>query len=127
MINILIADDEPGFREMLIYILQPMAFEIEEVENGLQAFQKIQEKAYSLLLMDVHMPVLTGPEALEKIRAVRPEQKVIIFSSNSDSSLSEAAIKKHDVIALLHKPVELAEIEKALEKALGKLPGRFAA
>ena len=127
MHSVLIVDDEPNFRKMLLYALEPLALEIEVAENGLQGYQKIQQKEYDVVLMDIHMPIMAGWEALEKIRALRPNQKVILFSSGVNPiHLSGPEIQKQGVVACLHKPVELIEVEKALEQALGSLPRRLA-
>lgn len=117
--KILIVDDEQGFREMFTFLLQPLGFEVTCVENGEEAVQKVKEQAYALILMDVHMPKLTGPEALKQILAIRPLQKVVILSSSSDPNhIFETEAEKGGAFDCLYKPVELADIEKVLKRAL---------
>ena len=117
--TILAVDDEIGFRDLYTYMLTPLGFEVTCAEDGLQAIQKIQERAYDLVLMDIHMPRMTGPEALKKIKSLRPNQKVIIFSSSSDPERhQEKQAEKEGVVECLFKPVEDQEIRRVLKKAL---------
>ena len=121
--KILVVDDEIGFRQMFTFLLEPLGFEVTCVENGLEAVKKVEEQAYDLILMDVHMPILTGPEALKKIKALRPSQKVVILSSSSDPEhVCESTAENERAIICLYKPLELDDIQMVLEKALGTLP-----
>ncbi|MBI3307033.1 MAG: response regulator [Candidatus Omnitrophica bacterium] len=121
--RILVVDDEVGWRDMFVFLLEPLGFEVTCVENGFEGVQKIRENDYSVVLMDVHMPVLSGPEALKEIHKIRPSQKVIIFSSSSDPEhILEKEAETQGIIACLYKPVELAEIQRVLEKSIGTLP-----
>ena len=119
-INVLVVDDEQGYRDLFTYMLEPMGMNVTCVSDGLQAVRKIEEKPYDVILMDVHMPEMTGPEALKKIKVIRPEQKVIIFSSSSDpEQIFEKEAEKAGVIECLFKPVDNEEISRVLKKALG--------
>ena len=122
--RVLVIDDEIGWRDMFVFLLEPLGFEVTCAENGLEGVKRIREQEYHVVLMDVHMPILSGPEALKQIHEIRPDQKVIIFSSSSDPEhiLEKEAEVKSGVIACLYKPVELAEIQRVLEKSLGTLP-----
>lgn len=67
--RILLADDEPMTRKLFGMVLQKAGFAVESVENGRQAVEALQAGEYSLVLMDVEMPVLGGLEATQLIRA----------------------------------------------------------
>lgn len=117
--TILAVDDEIGFRDLYTYMLVPLGFEVTCAEDGLQAVEKIQQRPYDLVLMDIHMPRMTGPEALKKINSLRPNQKVIIFSSSSDPTyaMENEALKEGAMDCLL-KPVDVEQIQKAINFAL---------
>ena len=120
--TILVADDEQGFRDMFTFLLVPLGFEVLCVENGQEAVEKIKEREFGVVIMDVHMPILTGPEALKKIQMIRPEQKVIILASSSDDAHHFEEEFGGRVVECLYKPVEISEIQRVLEKALGPFP-----
>ena len=115
--TVLVVDDEKGYREMYAYLLAPLGIEVACVENGREAIEEIRRNAYGLVLMDVHMPVLTGPEAYSEIKKIRPEQKVVIFSSSSDPSFdAEHRAINEGVMDCLYKPVSLEELEKVINQ-----------
>ena len=119
-IDILVVDDEQGYRDLFTFMLEPLGMKVTCVGNGLQALEKLNEKVYDLVLMDVHMPKMGGPETLKRIRVTWPNQKVIIFSSSSDPEFRfEKEAKEQGVIECLFKPVDDAEIQRVLKKALG--------
>ena len=118
--EILVADDELGYRDMFVFILEPLGMIVTCVENGQAAIEKVKEKAYDLILTDVHMPILSGPEAIKIIKVMRPEQKIVLFSSSSDPEYKfEKEAEKSGVVECLFKPVDDAEIRRVLKKALG--------
>lgn len=120
--KVLAVDDEQGYRDMYVYLLEPMGIQVTCVSNGAEAVEKIREGPYDLVLMDVHMPVLTGPEAFKKIKQIRPDQKIIIFSSSSDPNLIfEKRARQEGAIDCLFKPCDLSEIRQVMENAIGPL------
>ncbi len=119
-IKILVVDDEPGYRDMFTYILEPLGVIVTCVEDGQAAVDKVRETAYDLILTDVHMPRLSGPEAIRQIKALRPDQKIVVFSSSSDpAGIFEKEIQKYGVIECLFKPVDDSELCRVLKKSLG--------
>ena len=115
--KILVVDDEQGYLDLYRYMMEPMGIEVVCVKNGQEAVEKVTEKLFDLILMDVHMPVMTGPEAYRRIRQIRPGQKVVIFSSSSDVTHSqEDEMLKEGVLTCLYKPVAMEDIEKILEQ-----------
>jgi CheY-like chemotaxis protein len=119
--SILVADDEQGIRDLLHFTLEPLGFDVSTVRDGVEALQAVQERSFDLVLLDVHMPRLSGPEVLVKIREIRPTQKVLIVSSSSDASLSfEQRVAEFGVSACLFKPVELDELIGSIERALAE-------
>ncbi len=65
---ILIAEDQPINQEVGMYMLRAMGYQVEVVNNGLEAVNASAEKHYDLILMDCHMPEMDGFEATTVIR-----------------------------------------------------------
>jgi CheY-like chemotaxis protein len=68
--RVLVAEDNAVNRLYLAALLDRMGHSAHFVENGLEALQAVQEHAFDIVLMDVHMPVMDGIAAAEAIRAL---------------------------------------------------------
>ncbi len=66
--RILVADDQPENRELLVKLLEPIGFLVETAANGEEAIALWQEWHPDLILMDIRMPFLNGMEATHQIR-----------------------------------------------------------
>jgi signal transduction histidine kinase len=66
--KILIAEDKPENRELLLELLIPVGFEVKEACNGLEAISIQKNWSPHLILMDMRMPVMDGYEATQKIK-----------------------------------------------------------
>ena len=118
--RILVVDDEQGYLDLYIFLLEPLGFEVTCAANGLEALQRIEQRPYDLVFMDVHMPVMTGPEAFQRIRRTRPDQKVAIFSSSSDPAfVKERETVRDGAVVCLYKPVTIDEIQRVLAENIG--------
>jgi CheY-like chemotaxis protein len=65
---VLVADDDAINRMLAKKLFSKWGIEADFAENGLIAYEKVLQKDYDLVLMDMHMPVLDGLEATKKIR-----------------------------------------------------------
>ncbi len=111
-------DDERGYRDMYTYILEPMGIHVTCAMDGKEALEKIEERTYDLIFMDVHMPRVDGYEAFKQIKALRPEQKIVVFSSSSDPNLvREQQVLNAGAAGCLFKPMVIEEIEQVLDRA----------
>jgi hypothetical protein len=67
--RILLTDDNAINRQVVRLFLAPLGCEIVEARNGQEALDKLANEAFDLVLLDVHMPVMDGKEAIQRIRA----------------------------------------------------------
>jgi len=67
-VKVLVIDDEPGIRELLIRELSIEGYTAESAADGLEALEKIGNQKYQVALCDLNMPNLGGLEALDEIR-----------------------------------------------------------
>ncbi|MBA4252299.1 MAG: hypothetical protein C0442_11340, partial [Chlorobiaceae bacterium] len=66
--QIILAEDNPVNQKVALKIISDAGFNIEAVENGLEALRAVQLKEYDLILMDIQMPEMDGYTATQKIR-----------------------------------------------------------
>ena len=117
--HVLVVDDVPGNRKMLIDLLGPLGFELHEAGDGEQALQQARRLLPDLMLMDNVMPVMDGLEATRRLRAMPELESVPIIaisasaqSSDRDESLAAGAS------AFLTKPVRVDELVQSIGELL---------
>lgn len=67
-VKILVADDEPDYRNLVRMALEPEGFSITEAENGTIALEKMYDLNPDLLLLDINMPGMNGYAVCQKVR-----------------------------------------------------------
>jgi DNA-binding NtrC family response regulator len=122
--SILIIDDEQGYRDFYKFVLEPLGYEVFAAVDGATGLEMALERPYVTIFLDVHLPKMRGPEVLEKIKKVRPDQNVIIFSSSSDPSFDfETRAKDMGAFDCLYKPVDVETIFALLDRVCTNPPG----
>lgn len=121
--SILITDDDQGFRETLRGVLEPEGYHTILAGDGEEALGIVATHDVHLVLLDMHMPKLTG---LQTIRALRDRQRFIpcvLMSALADDELMQQA-RLEDVFSVLTKPVSrqviMGTVRSALERAWPK-------
>ncbi len=119
-LQILIADDEPDLRKYIIHILQQdVEFQLDftEANDGKEALEKIQEKNFDLILLDVKMPVMDGLETLGKIVNLELDAFVVMITAHGNVRDAVQAIKL-GAYDYLQKPLNKDKILEIVKKSL---------
>ena len=90
--TVLLAEDEPLVRSMAAMILRDRGYEVLEAVNGEEALRVVQNHSgenIQLLLTDVVMPQMGGPELAEKLHAAHPDIRILFTSGYTGDYLSE--------------------------------------
>jgi CheY-like chemotaxis protein len=121
MPHIVIADDEDDVREFLLRAVRRYApqAEVTAVANGAAALEILRQRGCDLLISDHRMPLMTGVELLQAVRAGQPVLPVIIISA--DTSAESAALES-GVSAFFYKPLTIAQIRQIVETWLPPKP-----
>jgi CheY-like chemotaxis protein len=114
----LLADDEQGFHDLFHFTFEPLGFEVVTVADGHQAVDVVREHAFDLVILDVHMPRMGGAEALQRIREIRPNQKILMISSSDIAQSLEAQMAASGAVECLYKPMDLDELLSIVERLL---------
>ena len=93
--KVLIADDHAIVREGVRQILKtlPEVCEIDEVDDGNEAFLKIKEVGYDLVIMDISMPGLSGLDVLQGMRDRQIQTRVLMLSFHPQEQYAVRAFK----------------------------------
>lgn len=114
--TILICDDEEGVRESLKLILED-DYTVEVAIDGQEAFDKILNTNYDLVLLDIKMPRLDGLEVLECLERAQRFTKIIILSAYQSQEIAQKALGK-GVFDYITKPFTSEEIRTLVTRAL---------
>ncbi len=117
--KILVVDDEEVIRELLIRILESKGFNVETVENGLIALEKIKTNVFDVLITDLKMPKINGIDVLKEIKKSNPFTEVIIITGYPTI---EAAVEAMRIGAadFISKPFDLETIHSIIKRILEK-------
>lgn len=120
--RVLVIDDELGYRELYQYVLGPLGYQVESAENGQQGYEMAIKTSYDLILLDAHLPKMTGSEVLQRIKQARPDQRVIVFTSSSDPARQfEDQAKDAGAFDCLYKPVDLELLLGTIRRAMNDI------
>ncbi|MCA9081521.1 MAG: response regulator [Planctomycetaceae bacterium] len=101
-VQLLIADDDQGFRETVVGLLEPH-FQTIAVESGERAIEVVESIPIDIALLDMHMHLLTGLDTMRILRDLLGPLPCILMSSAVTAELEDAAEDLH-IFSVLRKP-----------------------
>ena len=118
--RILIADDDPDARQLLVQFLSPLGFVLAEAADGIEAVELSASFAPDLVIMDWRMPKLDGLQAAQRIKAQpgEPRPKIVVFSASALEEQRRTAMSA-GISDFLRKPVRERELFDVLAAHLG--------
>jgi CheY-like chemotaxis protein len=120
--RVVVAEDDKVSQAVLTLILQKLGLEVHMAPDGRRALELIREVSPSLVMMDMQMPEMDGPEAIKAMRAdtAAPQPPVVVLSANWLSDSKCADLRMLGVTDFLIKPVDRARLHEALVRLLPK-------
>ena len=118
--TLLLVEDEPALRTLVVTMLEEEGYLILQAGNGLDAIAVAERHRgdIDLLLTDVVMPRMSGPELAQKLRALRPGLEVLFMSGYNDSRLVHRGVEESKV-HLLVKPFSPDELVMKVSELTG--------
>jgi CheY-like chemotaxis protein len=116
--DILVVDDDPIIRDMMVDILSMEGFTTQIARNGREALEKLNEDTSYLVFLDMLMPGVDGREVCLQL-ATEPQkrQRHIIIIMSALDNLGEATHLKAD--AIMPKPFAVEDILRTIEPFMG--------
>jgi CheY-like chemotaxis protein len=117
--TILVVEDSPQLRELMREVLEARGYHILDAEHGAAALETARrhDGPIHLLLTDVIMPGMNGRQLAERLRAVRPETRVLLVSGYSADALAPYGVESG--VPTVQKPFTPDELVRRVRAILG--------
>ena len=117
--RILIVEDESDFRDLMSHVLSEHGFKVEAAPNGEEGLRLYAKFVPDLLLLDVHLPDMTGFEICRRIRAEGPRPKTPILICTVRSEVAPVAEGlSSGATDYVIKPFQISDLLERIEAAL---------
>jgi CheY-like chemotaxis protein len=125
MARILIAEDEPDIRELIVLTLQFGGYDVVSTKDGVEAVEVAQRGNFDLILMDVRMPRMTGYEACRRLRDnVTTRHIPVVFLSAKGQEAEVQAGLEAGANQYILKPFAPDMLTRKIEEILNGFGGR---
>jgi two-component system response regulator AtoC len=116
-VKILVVDDEELIRSSIKQHLDKEGYEVFTAGTGEDGLKLQKAELPDIILLDLHMPGISGMEALESIKKVNPDTVVVIITAHGDIGTAVSAIKL-GAYDFVEKPFDLSRVSIIIKKAL---------
>ena len=114
--KVLLVDDEKEFVETLAMRLETRGLTVSVAETGEMAVEKVQEKSFDAILLDLAMPDMDGIDTLKRLRELNPDSQVVLLTGRATVKKATEAMRL-GALDLLEKPVDIEVLVEKIEEA----------
>ena len=115
--RILLAEDDEDMRRFLVKALSKAGYDVVSFGNGLDAYERMKEEPFTLLLTDIVMPEMDGIELARRAAELDPDIKIMFITGFAAVALNaDSAAPKHAKV--LSKPIHLRDLVNEVQKML---------
>jgi CheY-like chemotaxis protein len=119
--TVLVVEDEEAIRRLALTVLSARGYEVLTAADGFEALEiaAARSGAIDLLVTDVVMPRMNGPELAARMASLRPGIRVLFISGYAESALTHEG-RLEPGVDLLQKPFDPATLAERVRRALGR-------
>ena len=121
--KVLVVDDDEAIRDLATSVLERDGYEVVAAVDGQDGLDRFlaAPQTWAVVVLDLTMPRMSGAEAFEKMRAVRPDLAVVISSGYSEVGLTDD--RNGGVVLRLPKPYRARDLCVTVERAIRGIRG----
>ena len=117
--RILVVDDEDSIQRLLTGVLEMDGHDVQIASNGRDALSRIEQEAFDLVITDIKMPVMSGPDLYRRLSEARnPLARRVIFITGDTVAPDTRGFLQGVDNAVLQKPFRLRDVREAVREAL---------
>jgi DNA-binding NtrC family response regulator len=115
-IRLLVVDDETDFRESAARYFKRLGFVVDEAEDGEEALNISLNRKFDVIILDIHMPGLTGIDVLKRMQDRDPIPKIIMLTGGGTIENAVESIKL-GAYDFLTKPAKMDDLARLVNRA----------
>lgn len=104
----LVIEDDPAQQDIFTQAIKMAGFNVEGIDNGQEALDRLKEVVPELVILDLHLPNVSGDEILASIRADERLATVPVILATADPILAETLSESSDLVLL--KPISFTQL-----------------
>jgi DNA-binding NtrC family response regulator len=116
-VGVLVVDDEESIRKALRKFLTKQGYEVYTAGSGDDALHELQRHKIALMLCDIRMPGMSGVDLVLQAIAIEPDLAILMLSGANDATTTALCMQR-GAMDYLTKPIELADLGRAVQRAL---------
>ena len=116
--SVLIVDDDPAIRTLIVSVLLRAKIPIDQAANGREAIQRIEQTRYAAIVLDLMMPIASGFDVIDYLQERQPDERCVIVISAAAPAVLREVQEKSVVCAVLRKPFDISELVTAVRGCL---------
>ena len=121
--RILVVDDEDNLRDVLVEVLKRDGHEVHSAADGAEALRRAEAQRYDLVITDLRMPNLEGPELYRAVRRRHADNPPRVIFMSANTGIEEyATFLAETGEPALEKPFNLADMRQVVLQVLAQTP-----
>jgi len=117
--RILLVEDDPRVRAATVGALEDLDYEPVACSSGAEAIELFKTREFDLVISDVIMPEMTGPELIRHLKSTQTREFAVLFVTGYVGEGESDDLRSHE---LLRKPFTVGALASSVSAALGRVP-----
>ena len=112
MAQILVVEDNPMNMELAVDLLESYGYKVTPAEDGFEVLERVKDTKFDLILLDIQLPGMDGPEVLEKLKADPATRAVPVVALTAHAmSGDEARFIEAGCAGYISKPIDIHQFK----------------
>ena len=108
--KVLVVEDDDAIRALLVAALRREPFDVHAAVNGAEALALTQSAQYSVILLDLMMPLKTGVEFLQEFHEANPASRTVVFVMTAFDDVTLRHVAPNLVHGIVRKPFDVPQL-----------------